>query len=166
MGDGRQKGGWPLKIKPKGPDRDSHIINSAQHPKTMHKLYIYCCLLRKHLMRNYIHKAAKFLKTFHTLTFLSLSVTSSFFTSPTPHSKAQTLLPQLRVSPARFSLLFQGAYTPAASLCLSAVHPPRQACQLLVLSPSPLAVMQAQEQMPFQGEKETATIHNHELSPR
>lgn len=114
MGDGRQKGGWPLKIKPKGPDRDSHIINSAQHPKTMHKLYIYCCLLRKHLMRNYIHKAAKFLKTFHTLTFLSLSVTSSFFTSPTPHSKAQTLLPQLRVSPARFSLLFQGAYTPSS----------------------------------------------------
>lgn len=35
MGDGRRKGGWPLR---NGLDRDSHIINSAQHPKTMYKL--------------------------------------------------------------------------------------------------------------------------------
>lgn len=168
MGDGRRKGGWPLRIKPNGLDRDSHIVNSAQHPKTMHKLYIYCCLLRKHLARNYIHNAAKFLKTFHSPTFLSLSPTSSFFPSPTPHSKAQTLLPQFRVSPAHFSLLFQAAYThPQQHLCAFPLctHPGRPASSL-VLSTSPEAVMQAQEQMPFQGEKETATIPNHKLFPR
>lgn len=68
--------------------------------------------LEKHLTRNCIHNIAKLLEVSCSPTFLSISLTSSFLPLTYLLPKAQTPLPQLRVSPTCFSPLFQSASIP------------------------------------------------------
>lgn len=93
---------------------------------------IYCCLLRKHIMRNCIHNAAKLLKTLCPP--ILLSSPPPVCSSPPRHllPKAENCSPSPHPPPLRLgspcllpsSLL--GCLCHSQSLCAC---PPRQACQ-------------------------------------
>lgn len=123
---------------------------------------IYCCLLRKHIMRNCIHNAAKLLKTLCPPTLLSSPPPVCSSPPDTSSPKLKTALPSphphFRVSlPA--SLSSSGLPLPLAeSLCLSTQTGLPAALFLVPITTG--SKMQAQEQVPFQGGEATGTLPN------
>lgn len=94
---------------------------------------IYCCLLRKHIMRNCIHNAAKLLKTLCPPTLLSSPPPVCSSPPDTSSPKLKTALPPpsppLQGLPACFPLLFWAA---SATRRVSVpVHPDRPASSLV-----------------------------------